>query len=269
MAWLGTALAAFASAAGLFISDLYRDNEAMVAQARGTDLATLFGAVPVLVVGLWFARMGSLRGRLVAIGAIGYLAYSYAIYSFQVVIGPATPIHIAIFGLASWSLILSGVALARVDLGSVGRRLPRRTSAGFLILIVLMFAGLWLGQIAWAITSGVLPLAASDLDLPTSAVYTLDLAFALPLLALSAGLLVRDEGHGRGAALASLVFVALMALSILGLFAVQASEGVAVDVSMTVVFGMLAAIAAVLVAVGLMSAQDQPAGQGEVALAPH
>jgi membrane-associated HD superfamily phosphohydrolase len=267
MAWLATSLAALASAAGLFAGDLYRDNDAMIAQAKGTDLATLFGAVPALVLGLWFARKGSLRGRLVALGAIGYLVYCYAIYSFQVVISAATPLHIAILSLATWSLILGGVSLAGLELGSVGQRLPRRTSAGFLALIVVMFAALWLGQIAGAIASGVLPAAVADLDLPTSAVYTLDLAFALPLLGASAGLLVRGESRARAVAVASLVFIVLMALSILGLFAVQAGQGIAVDASMTVGFAVIAAIAAVLVAVGLLPAHAMPARQREIALA--
>ena len=86
-----------------------------------------------------------------------------------------------------------------------------------------MFGALWLGQIAGAINDGVLPVAVSDLDVPTSAVYALDLAFALPLLAFSAGLLLRREDHGAGVAVAAFTFVALMALSILGLFAVQVS----------------------------------------------
>ena len=186
MAALAAALAAIASAAGLFVTDLYRDNEAMIAQARGTDLATLFVAVPAIAIGLGAARAGSVRGRLVALGAVGYLVYSYAIYSFQVVISPMTPLHIAILGLAAWSLILGGVALAGMDLDTVGSRLPRRTAGGFLILIVVLFAGLWLAQIIGAITSGVLPVAVSDLELPTSAVYALDLAFALPMLAVGA-----------------------------------------------------------------------------------
>lgn len=258
LAWPAVALAAVASGAGLIVRDLYRDNEAMVAQARGTDLATLFAAVPILVIGLWYARAGSLRGRLFATGALGYLVYSYAIYSFQVVISPVTPVHIAILGLATWSLILTAVGLAQTTF-DVGDRLPRRTTIVVLVVIVLMFAGLWVSQIAGAITSGVLPSPVSDLDLPTSAVYTLDLAFALPVLALAACLLARGEAHGPGFAVAGLVFVVLMALSILGLFAIQATDGIAVDPAMTVVFAVIAVVAAVLASMGA-SATPPPVG---------
>ena len=94
-------LAVMAAAAGLLIPALYRDTAEMVRQARSTDLTTLAAATPALGLGLWRARSGSHRGRLVALGALGYLAYSYAIFGFSVVVNPMTPVHIAILGLAS------------------------------------------------------------------------------------------------------------------------------------------------------------------------
>jgi hypothetical protein len=184
-----------------------------------------------------------------------------------VVVGPATPLHIAILGLASWSLILDGISLVDLDLGTVGERLPRRTAAGFLVAIVAMFGALWLGQIAGAINDGVLPVAVSDLDVPTSAVYALDLAFALPLLAFSAGLLLRGDDHGAGVAVAAFTFVALMALSILGLFAVQESEGLAVDAPAAVGFAIVGATAAILVGLGLLPGTSQVAEPRDIAVA--
>ena len=252
IAWL---LALGVSAAGLLVGGLYRDNEAMVAQAQGTDLATLFAAVPALGIGLWLARRGSERARLVVLGSLGYLVYTYAIYAFQVVINPVTPLHIAILGLGTWSLILGGPVLFDMAAMPVATSLPRRTTAGFLAVVVVMFAGLWLGQIAGAITSGALPAAVADLDLPTSAVYTLDLAFALPILALASALLVRKEPRTRPA-IASLVFIVLMALSILGLFAIQAARGLPIDPSLTIGFGVIVAIASVLAGLGLRSARE-------------
>jgi hypothetical protein len=254
LAWLTVALAAVASAAGLLLGGLYRDNEAMVAQARGADLGTLVGAVPVLAVGLWLARAGSIRGRLVTLGALGFLAYNYAIYAFSVVISPATPVHIAILGLDSWALLLGAIAISAQPLERVGTRLPRRTTAAALGLIVILFGGLWLSQIVGAITSGVLPVAVSDLGIPTNAVYALDLAFALPFVAFAGWALVRRDDYGPAVAIGGLVFSALMAIGILGLAAVQASEGIAVDPGMVSTFLVILAISVALAALGLRSA---------------
>jgi hypothetical protein len=107
LALLGAVLAAVAAAAGLLVTGLYRDTDEGIRQARATDLVTLFIAVPALAAGIWRAHAGSVGGRLVAIAALGYLSYSYAIYAFSVVIGPLTPVHIAILGLATWALVLA------------------------------------------------------------------------------------------------------------------------------------------------------------------
>jgi len=245
-----TALAALAAAAGL-ASDVYRDVPAMVDQARAADLVTLCLAIPVLAIALRLAMRGSPGARLVLAGSLGYLVYTYAIFAFQVVVSPVTPLHIAILGLAGWALLLEAPALACETRG-IGAGLPRRTTAGFLALVAILFAGLWLGQIGSAITSGDLPAAVSDLDLPTSAVYTLDLAFVLPLFALGAWLLVRDPQAGYPLALAGLVFAVLMALSVFALFLIQAARGELSDPSVAVGFIVIAAMAAALAMSGLI-----------------
>jgi hypothetical protein len=249
-------LAVVAALVGL-LAAVYRDVPAMVDQAHAADLATLFLAVPAAVAGLWVAgrKTGPAAGRarLVVAGSLGYLVYTYAIYAFQVVVSPVTPLHIAILGLATWSLLLQLPALVAGTEG-VGDRLPRRVTAGFLAVVAALFAALWLGQIASAIVTGELPAAVADLALPTSAVYTLDLAFALPLLALAAGLLIRRPARGFPLALAGLVFSVQMAASVVAIFAIQATRGELADVSVPIVFAAIAISAAALAARGLVPA---------------
>jgi hypothetical protein len=253
LAALALILAAAASAAGLLVPELFRDNAAMTAQARGTDLATLLVAVPALGIGLWRSRSGLHTAQLIVIGMLGYLVYAYAIFAFSVVINPAAPVYIAILGLATWSLILRVPVLASAADAGAGARLPRRVTAGFLGFIVIAFGGLWLSEIAGAITSGVLPASVSDLELPTSAVYTLDLAFLLPAMVVAAVLLVRGVAVAAPLAVALLAFSVAMVLSILGLFVFQALDGIAVDSVMAVVFGVVGLVALGLAVVGLRS----------------
>ena len=135
LALVALLLAAIAAIAGLLVPGLYRDTADGIRQARATDLVTLLVAVPALAIGLWRAGAGSVGGRFVALAALGYLAYSYAIYAFSVVIDPLTPVHIAILGLATWSLVLTVFALddatldRRVEVpvpASGHRRVPHR-----------------------------------------------------------------------------------------------------------------------------------------------
>lgn len=249
-------LAAAASIAGLMVSGLYRDMPEGIRQAQATDLVTLLLAVPALGLGLWRARSGSVVGRAVAIGTLGYIAYSYAIYAFSVVINAMTPVHIAILGLATWGLMLMAFRLDAATMAdTAGVQLPRRTTGGFLVTVAAMFGLLWLGQIAGAITSGALPPAVSDLHLPTSPVYSLDLAFAVPLLMLAGIWVIRTDRRGRFAAIAALAFVVVMGSSVLAIFAVDGAAGVAMELPPVAIFGTVTAIAAVLLWRALQSAR--------------
>ncbi len=251
-------LAAIAAGVGLVATGLYRDTAEMVREARAADLVTLAAAVPALGLGLWRARSGSARGRLIAIGALGYLSYSYAIYAFSVVINPLTPVHIAILGLATWSFVLAvfGLDHATVD-GATRIRLPRRTAGGFLIVVVVLFVLTWLGQIMTAITTGTLPASVSDLNLPTNAVYALDLAFALPLLAIAGAWLIRRERRGPASALAALGFTVLMGSSVVAIFAIDAAAGIAIEPVPVVIFGLVTMIAAALAGLALFSSPKE------------
>ncbi len=256
-------LAVVAAGLGLAASGLYRDTAEMVREARAADLVTLAVAVPALGLGLWRARSGSAGARLIAIGALGYLAYSYAIFAFSVVINPLTPVHIAILGLAAWSFVLAIFGLDQATLDRANRLwLPRRTAGGFLMVVVVLFAMLWLGQIASAITSGGLPASIKDLNLPTNAVYALDVAFALPLLAVGGGLLLRHDQRGPAAVLAALGFTALMGSSVLAIFAIDAAAGIAVEAAPVVIFGVVTGISAALVVLALVAPPREGAPSG-------
>src|SRR5688572_8820361 len=110
LAVIATVLAAAAALAGLVVTNLYVDAPNWAQQARGTDLATSFLAVPVLVIGLWNARRGSSAGHLAVFAGLLYLVYNYAIFAFAVAMNPLTAIHIAIFSMSLWSLLLFGRA---------------------------------------------------------------------------------------------------------------------------------------------------------------
>jgi hypothetical protein len=251
LAWLAAALAAIAAVAGLFVPNLYRDTDAWVRQAQASDLTTLALAVPVLGIGLWRARRGSALGRLFALGALAYLAYGYAIFAFAVATNPMTPLHYAILGVASWSIIgtLAGPGWSAAE-SSIGAPLPRRVTGAFLVLTAALFAMLWLGQIAASITSGQTAPEVARLGLVTNPVWALDLAFALPAFAVVGIGLLRNRAGAKAAVVPVLVFAAVMGASILAIFGLDAAAGAAVDVMPVVLIGaiVLAAVALVVVA---------------------
>jgi hypothetical protein len=232
------------------VTGLYRDAPNWVQQARGTDLATLFVAVPVLFIGLWTAGRGSAAGRLAVVAGLLYLVYNYAIFAFSVAMNPLTTLHFAIFGLSLWSLLL-GAQIAVEASQPATERLNRRASAGLLIGVAGMFGLLWLGQIATTTMTGVL---APDLVLAgitTNPVYALDLAFFLPLCALAGiGLLRRNRAAAFG--LPMLIWVPLMGAGVLGGFLLGVIAGEVVPIVVASVIGALCVASTSLAVVAIV-----------------
>ena len=245
LAWLAAALAAVSAVAGLVVPGLYRDSEGWIRQARAADFVTLLAVVPVLVVCLWHGMTG--KGRLIGLAALGYLVYTYAIFGFSVAINLMTPLHFAVLGLSVWTLFLHGIALSQDDqLRGVKVRSPRRATAIFLLAVSALFGMMWFGQIADAITTGQASAELAGLGLSTNPVYTLDLAFALPFLALTGILLLRRWQRAGELGLIAVAWVGLMGLGVLAIFAFDALVGVPVPIGIAGVIAVIAAAGIVL-----------------------
>lgn len=257
LAATATALAAAAALAGLAVPGLYVDAPNWVQQARGTDLATLFLAVPVLVVGLWTSSRGSSAGRLAVVAGLLYLVYNYAIFVFSVAMNPLTAVHIAIFGLSLWSLLLAG--RAAVDgAEAVTERLNRRAAGWLLIAVGAMFALLWIGQIAATSATGVLPPDLVKAGITSNPVYALDLAFFLPLCAIAGiGLLRRNAAAAL--AFPMLLWVPLMGGGVVGGIVLMVASGDTTALPVAVVITVLAAASAVLAGAAIVGSRPDTA----------
>ncbi|MEO7294562.1 MAG: hypothetical protein ABIZ57_00315 [Candidatus Limnocylindria bacterium] len=102
-----------------------------------------------------------------------------------------------------------------------------------------------------AITSGELPAAVANLNLPTSAIYALDLAFALPILTVAGLWLLRHDLRGAATALAGLCWLALTGLSVLVIFGMSAAADLTVDPAPVAIFALITGISSVLAGVSL------------------
>ena len=246
---IATVLAGFAALAGLIVPGLYVDAPNWVQQARGTDLATLFLAVPVLAIGLWSAGRGHAAGEPVVVAGLLYLVYNYAIFAFSVAMNPLTAMYIAILGLALWSLVLGGRdAVAGTE--DLADRLNRRAAGGLLVAVGLSFSLLWLGQIIATSTTGTLPPDLVKAGISANPVYALDLAFFLPLCALAGvGLLRRSSAAVL--AFPMLIWVPLMGAGVVGGFVLMAAAGDGAGVPVAVAVTGLGVVASVLAAAAI------------------
>jgi hypothetical protein len=208
----------------------------VIGQSHGYDVGNLV-VVAVLWLGLLASRRGSLRGRIVAIGALGCLLYSYVTYAFLIVLNPATPLYIAVLGFGGWSFAsgLAGIPDQGAEAFLAGR-VARRVTGAFLVFIALLFALTWLRQIGGSLLEGQLPAELRAAGWPMNPVWVVDLGFVLPLMALT-GVRLLAQARGRARiAIPLLVFIALLGLTILAMAASTARDGQPVDPFMPALF---------------------------------
>jgi hypothetical protein len=230
-------LLAVAAAGGLFWEGLYRDNEFVVPQAKGQDLVTLVVAVPLLAAAIWFARRGSLRARLAALGISGYAAYSYVIYACGSRFNELFLVYVAILGLSVFGLV---VGISKTDPEAVksacGGKAPAKSTAVFFIVTSLLFAFIWLSDIFFSYIAGNVPKSIEQFGTPTNLVYVLDLGFTLPALIITGVLLWRGRNWGFVFAPILLVKVATLGPAILSMALFMWLAGQPVELPMVVIF---------------------------------
>ena len=182
--------------------------------------------LPLLAVGLWLARRGSLRGRVLWLGALGYLTYTYAVYAVITRFNPFFLGYVALFGLSLYTLV--GGLLA-TDVEAVARRLedrlPARFVAGYLVVMAGLVALLWLAEIVPATLAGTAPPSVAAVGLPANVVHVLDLGVLLPAMLVAARWLVAGRPWGYLLPGVLLVKVGAIGLAVLGMLAWMAVGG--------------------------------------------
>ena len=193
------------------------DTLSSAAQMQANDLATLAVALLLLAIGFALALRGSLRGRLLLSGTLGYFLYTYGTMCFGAAYNAFFLVYVAIFGASLWAFIIS---IASFDIDELparfSPRLPRKWIAGLLFFAAAFLGLAWLGRIAATFQPGAVP----QLENTTSMfIQALDLGVIAPLCAVSAVLLLRRRPWGYLlSSIALLKFLSLgLAVSLMGL----------------------------------------------------
>ena len=236
-------LIATATGSELFVDDLFRgDAPTFVAQAIGQDLVTLGVALPALVVCGILASRGSERARLVWLGVLVYLVYTYVIYAFQVHFNQLFLVYLASLGCSLYALI---GGLATTDFEHVKARFTQRTpvraASVFLFVVAVLFYFSWLGEVVPALIAGEVPKSVTDNGTPTNGVHVLDMAWILPAMGLMALWLWRRLAMGYALAGVLLTFMSVLLLAIMAMEVSINLYAQTAVLGMAVVFGVVAA----------------------------
>jgi hypothetical protein len=228
-AWLG-----IASLAGVFGGNTYaRETASWAAQGVGQDIANLLIIIPALLLSIYYVGRRSGRALLIRNGLLVYVIYSYVIYAFFTHFNSLFLIYVALLSLSFYTLagIVTGAELKDLMRGEQPQHSVKASSI-FLMVYSLMFAGLWLSEIVPALIAGSTPRSALEAGFPVNPVHVLDLALALPAMAIGSVLLWRRSPIAQLVAVPMLVFGAAMGTAIVAMSLEMKIRGVAISLAM-------------------------------------
>jgi hypothetical protein len=219
----------------------------ILAQGLGQDLFSLLVALPGLVISAIFAGRGSLRARMVWLGILGYLIYTYAFLAFDVHFNALFPVYMALLGCSLYAF-LGGIFSVDIEKLNPGDSMDRTAKAVsfFLAMVMVLFYVNWISDIVPALWHGGVPRSAWELGVPTYAIHVLDMAILLPAFGISAWGLWRRKTWGVLPAGILLIVILILGGEILTLSVAEQLAGFPVSAGRFILFTVLLSIDAIL-----------------------
>lgn len=172
----------------------YWDTVSSAAQMQANDLVMLALGLPLLAVSFWLTQRGSLRGRLLLTGTLGFILYTYITMCFGAAYNHFFLIYVAIFSVSLFAFIKSMMSFDLKTLpGHFSEKLPRGWIAGLLFFAAGFLVLAWLGRIVATFSSGSIPMLENTTSMFVQA---MDLGVVVPLCVLSGILLLRRKPWG-------------------------------------------------------------------------
>ncbi|MBN2085813.1 MAG: hypothetical protein JW748_11375 [Anaerolineales bacterium] len=222
---------------GLYFYDPFEG----VVQAQAQDAVTLFIAVPLLAAGLLLANRGSLRGRLLLTGVLGYFLYTYTATAFGVWFNPLFLVYVALFGLSIFAVALAAAQIDRPALPArCAKGFPRRGIIALCFGTAAFLFIAWSGRIVPELFSGKPPFGL--LSYTTLFIQVLDLGVVAPLGVVGGILLWKRTPFGYLLSIALLIKGASLGLALLAMIVNAWRCGVESSPVETGVFIVLAAV---------------------------
>lgn len=237
---------------------LYRyDSVSVAAQGIAQDLVTLVLGIPLLLTAMGLTARGSLRGRVLLTGTLGYFLYTYTSIAMTAAYNELFLLYVVLFSLSLFAFILSFLAIDVATLSArVTTQFPRRTIAGVDLALGVLMALLWLGRIVPALLAGTPPFGLESYT--TLVIQVMDLGLVVPAAILAGILVLRRVPFGYLLAAFVQVFGLTMGAAVTAMVIGQVLAGVPVSPVELVLFPTLALVNVVLLVLLLRSISERP-----------
>jgi hypothetical protein len=210
----------------LYGRGIYSHDSAFVAPLmRGTDIITLFAAVPLLLVSYLYYRRDSLRGRIFMTAMLTYFLYVGVTYTFSVTFNAMFLFYVALF---SASLFATIIAFTTFDVEFLSTQLtssmPRRGMAIFMIIAGLGTLMLWVSELIGPLLTGTAP---ANLG-PYTTMFThgFDSAVITPATVITGIYLLRKKSLGYLLVAPLLILCTLIGVVVISQTINQALDGI-------------------------------------------
>jgi hypothetical protein len=176
---------------------LYKHMSAEVApQGIAQDYITLFAGIPLLAISLFMARKGSLKGKYLLAGTLGYFLVTYLFYTVMGMYNEMFLAYVILMGASFYAFLLT---LLSFGINEVKEKFkastPVKATGGFLIFNSIAIGLLWLSIVVPPLLNGtIIPLQVEHYT--TLIVQGLDLGILLPGAFICGLLLMKKKPLG-------------------------------------------------------------------------
>jgi hypothetical protein len=181
----------------------------LVPQGIAQDVVTLGAGIPLLLLSLYLARKGSLKGRILLSGTIAYFLVTYLFYMNMAMYNEYFLVYVALTGTSFFAFILTLLSLHDDNIAErFNDRLPVKFLGGFLIFNSLTIGALWLSIVVPPLIAGTIPVEVEHYT--TLIVQGMDLGLLLPAAFVSGMLIIKKRPLGYLLAPVYLVFLCIL-----------------------------------------------------------
>jgi len=214
----------------------YHETLSSQAQVMGQDLINLLLGVPALALSLYYSKKGSIKSRIILIGVLAYLAYTFLSYGVLFKLNPGFIIYSADFAVSLYATLLAiaGLEIDRLKINTTEK--TRRNAQYSMILVILIIIFLWSPDLAAYYLQGEIPAAITQDGFHTLIIPFQDLSIILPLTLLTIWLLRREKAWGYILTPIILVKVFSIAVAVLGMIAVMYYYGAPLSIPQVGIF---------------------------------
>lgn len=233
----------------------YYDTVSSAAQMQGNDLIALILGLPLLVISTAMAFRGSLRGRLLLTGTMGFFLYTYLSMSMLTAYNMLFLVYVVLFTMSLYAFILCMLSFDLEDLPRhFSDTLPRGWIAGVLFAVGGFLFLAWFGRVMPEILNPQIPAALENTT--TRVIQALDLALIVPLAVLAGILLLKRSAWGYLLGSVAVLKGLTMALAVSTMAVNMALKGVADSMAIMVPFLVLTAMNMVVAIVLLRNIRE-------------